>query len=224
MDKGFLYYTDNSCQKRIMAAVCRQLNKCRNGAPLVSVSQSPMDFGANVVLPLQSSILSMFKQMLIGLILLDTKVVFCVEHDVLYHPSHFDFTPASDHIFYFNKNVWSVNSDTGEALHYDGMKKTSCLVANRDLLIEHYTQKIRTVEKDGWSNRIGFEPGKKRGNFEYFESASPNIDIKHGKNLTRWRNKLSQYRCRARIKDSWILTDRVPHWGKTSEILRGMQC
>jgi hypothetical protein len=156
----------------------------------------------------------MFRQMLIGLGLLPADYVFCVEHDVLYHPSHFDFTPLRDDIFYFNRNVWTVNADTGECLHYDDMKKTSCLVASRHLLVNHYRRKIKRIEKEGWSTRIGYEPGKRKGNFEYFESKHPIIDIKHGQNMTRWRGRLEQYRCRARIEDSWQLTDSVPGWGK----------
>jgi hypothetical protein len=197
-----------------MRAVCCQINKFKGDAQLVSISQYPMDFGMNVVVPLESSILSMFKQILIGLYILETDTIFLAEHDVLYHPSHFDFIPQDGSILYYNKNVWSVNADTGECLHYDGMKKTSCLVASRDLLIEHYARKVRLVEKNGWSNKIGFEPGKKLGNFEYFESKYPNVDIKHGNNIVRWRGKLSQYRCRERIKDSWVLSDGIPHWGK----------
>jgi hypothetical protein len=209
-----------------MRAVIHQLNKCLNGEPLISVSQYPMDFGPNVTVPFERSILSMFKQILIGLQMLEADVVFCVEHDVLYHPSHFEFTPTRDDVFYFNRNVWTVNADTGECLHYDGMKKTSCLVADRELLTEHYLRKVETVEKDGWSRRIGFEPGKVRGNFEYFHSRCPNVDIKHGGNLVRWRGKLEQYRCRERLKDSWTLTGSIPHWGEIQgrfdDFLRGI--
>ena len=37
----------------------------------------------------QRGIVTMFRQILAGLEALDTEYAFCVEHDVLYHPSHF---------------------------------------------------------------------------------------------------------------------------------------
>ena len=59
-----------------------------------------------------------FRQILAGLEALDTDVVFMVEHDVLYHPSHFDFTPPERDIFYYNRNTWKVNAETGHAVFY----------------------------------------------------------------------------------------------------------
>lgn len=218
MTKGIVYYTDNRCQERIMSAVRNRLNWCKINYPLVSVSQYPMDFGHNVVIPCKPSILSMFKQILEGLHILTTDFVFLTEHDVLYHPCHFDFEPRTDDTYYYNTNVWTLNSETGEALHYDGMRKTSCLVANRELLIDHYTKKIAYVEKHGFSYRLGFEPGKRNidaHGFETYNSAVPNIDIKHGNNIMPWRGKLSQYRNRRRLESSWQLSDSIPYWGKT---------
>jgi hypothetical protein len=220
--KGFLYYTDNQCEERIIQVVRDQLEKCRKGRPLVSVSQYPISFGENIVLPLERSYLSMFRQVMAGLERLKTEIVFFVEHDVLYHPTHFDFTPSKEDVYYYNMNIWDLDSDTGRTLHHERMKKTSGLVAYRKILLEHFRKKIEKVEKEGWSkNKIGFEPGNKpsKGRIDYerelFKSEWPNINIRHGNNITPPRWKLSQYRCRRAIKDSWVESDGIPSWGKT---------
>ncbi len=233
LTKGLVYYTDNQCQERIATTVRNQLLTACNGHKIVSVSQYPVTFGKNIVMPIERSIPSMFKQMLAGLKNIDTDIVFFVEHDVLYHPSHFKFTPPKEDVYYYNDNVWALDAKSGQALHYKEMKQVSGLVAHRELLIEHYTKRIEKVEKEGFSRRIGFEPGKKIRHgglddhpYEYFTSKHPIIDIKHGGTITPGRFKLEQYRCRNRIKDSWILSDEIPYWGKTKgrfdDFLRGL--
>ena len=232
MTPGLLYYTDNQCQERILLAARNQLNRCRGAYRLVSVSQYPIVFGRNIVVPMDRSAVSMFYQILVGLEALESDTVFMLEHDVFYHPSHFDFEPLRDDTYYYNLNVWNVDADTGQALHYDGMRMTSGLVAHRKLLLEHYRKRLKVIEAEGFSvKRMGYEPGK-RGNgidkhsVEYFESAVPNINIKHGGNLTPGRFKLSQYRRPKKLEASWVLADEVPGWGRTKgrfgDFVRGL--
>ncbi len=229
--KSILYYTDNQIRTDIAGACINQLRK--SGLPIVSVSQKPVDLGMNIVVDIKPSPLSMFKQILIGLIAIEKDIVFFCEHDCLYHPSHFDFIPRGKNIYYFNTNVWSVRADTGETLHYDGMKKTSGLVAYRDILIEHYTKKIALIEREGFSQKKhGYEPGRKTSkgrpddyDWECFESKLPYIDIKHDANLTKIRWSIKQYRKREERLKSWVKSDYVPSWGTTkgrfNEFIRG---
>jgi hypothetical protein len=235
--KGLLYYTDNQCQERILLACRKQLGKCRKNYPLVSVSQYPIDFGENIVLPITRSLTSMFKQIVAGLEALRTDIVFLLEHDMLYHPSHFDFVPYSEELYFFNTNVWTVKSDTGEALYFDGARRNSGLVAYRSILLEHFSRKVKQAEEyfkitsRGFGRKVGFEPGRKKGRKDYkaeeYSSILPNLDIKHGGNITKPRFKLSDYQHGGkRVKNSWTLTDTVPYWGKTGgcfdDFLRGI--
>jgi len=230
--KGIVYYTDNQCQERIAATARNTIKEAANGHDIVSVSQYPINFGTNVVLPIERSVISMFKQMLKGIEKSDAEIIFFCEHDVLYNSTHFDFTPERDDVYYYNDNVWALDAKTGQALHYAGMKQVSGLVAYRSLLLDHYTRRVAHVEKHGFTRKIGFEPGKKKPNgldnyeYKYFTSKHPIVDIKHPGTVTRGRFKLDQYRCRNRIKDSWTLSDEIPYWGKTKgrfdEFLRGI--
>lgn len=223
--KTILYYTDNQCRDDIATACRKQIERCSkwHEIPIVSVSQVPIDFGTNIVLNIGRSQLSMFKQILTGLEVIKEGIVFFCEHDCLYPPQHFDFEPPEKDVYYFNTNVWSVRADTGEALHYDGMKKTSGLVADIGILFEHYTEKYKLIEKEGFSQKKhGYEPGKKNSKgrpndyeWECFESKYPYVDIKHDNNLTKTRWSIKQYRRREERLKSWVKSDRVPYWGVT---------
>jgi len=218
LTKGLVYYTDNQCEERIASTVRKQILKSCNGYQLVSVSQYPISFGENIVFPESRSVLTMFKQILRGLEEINTDIVFLVEHDVLYHPSHFEFTPPEKDKYYYNVNTWKLNAKDGQALHYY-TQQVSGLCAYRELLLEHYRKRIDRVEKEGFTRKIGFEPGNHpypRGidkvGFEDWRSEYPNVDIRHGKNLSGVRFDKKQFR---REPTEWQLADEIPFWGKT---------
>lgn len=194
--KGIIFYTDNKVNVKMAHAVQKQLKSI--GLPIVSSSLKPMAFGENVHLPLERGYLTMFKQILAALEASTADIIYMCEHDVLYHPSHFDFTPPDENTFYYNINVWKVDAKTGHALKVDVCQQVSGLVAYRKLLIKEYKNRINRLERVGKFERSwGFEPGTKsikRGGFSdivavNFESAYPNIDIRGDHNLTanRWR-------------------------------------
>lgn len=220
--KGIIYYTDNMIEDRLAITVRNQLKKCCYGAEIVSVSQYPIDLGRNIVVPWKRSVLTMFKQILEGLEASTANIVFLTEHDVFYHPSHFDFTPPTNNAYYYNENVWSLDAKTGKVLFYKPRQQVSGLCAYRSLLLEHYRARVKRVEKEGFTLRLGYEPGKRppRGIDRYKKkgwfSEHPNVDIKQKCSLTPGRFKLEQYRCKDKIKDSWILTDELPFWGSTN--------
>ena len=222
------------CEERISIIVRKQLMRCCPH-PIISVSHYPIDLGKNIVVDMTSSVLSMFKQMVIALEASDADVIFHCEHDVIYNETHFGFTPERDDTYYFNTNVWTVNSKTGQALWYNddsckGRMMTSGLVAHRKLLLEHFKKKVALIEKEGFSQRkMGYRPGKKYiddNRIEYFLSKYPNIDIKHGNNISKNRFKLNQFSCKEKIKDSFYLSKSIPYWGITEgrfdEFLRGI--
>lgn len=232
LTKGIVYYSDCKAPDYILKAAADRLTKISSerNMPIMAVTLAPT-YLSNVVLPLERGYLTMFKQILIGLELLETDIVFFSEHDVLYHPTHFDFTPEHDDLFYYNENVWKVDADDGKALYYI-TRQTSGLCARRDLLLEHYRKRVAIVEEKGFSRRIGFEPGthgrKERVDdlkSESWMSEFPNVDIRHGQNLTPSRWKQDQFRNQRSCR-GWRESDEVPGWGKTKgrfqEFLHGL--
>ncbi len=218
LSRGIIYYTDNRLDEPIMSACQRQLEKA--GLPIVSASLKPLAFGENVVLDGKRGALTMFRQILAALEACEADVVFFAEHDVMYHPSHFEFTPERRDLFYYNNNVWKVDAETGKALfHYSN--HTSQLCAYRELLLEHYRERVRRVEAEGFSRRMGYEPGthgRKERVDDYkcdtWMSEVPNLDLRHKQNLTQTRWKREQFR-NQRFTKGWTIADEVPGWGQT---------
>ena len=219
LTKGILYYTDNRLDPVIMGACQTQLEKM--GLPIISVSLKPLEgFGKNIVIDAERGALTMFRQILAGLEALDTDIVFFAEHDVLYHPTHYDFVPPERDMFYYNQNAYRVNAETGDALFYYA-NATSGLCAYRELLLQHYRKRVELVEAGGFTRRMGFEPGT-HGRAERVDdfkstswmSAQPNIDIRHGQNLTKSRWSRDQFR-NQKYTRGWTEAGEVPGWGQT---------
>jgi hypothetical protein len=69
-----------------------------------------MKFGKkNIVVDIKEpKYLDMFTKILKALEASEAEVIFFAEHDVLYHPKHFDFIPPKRDVFYYNINVWAL--------------------------------------------------------------------------------------------------------------------
>jgi len=228
LTKGVLYYTDNKLDERIMNTAQNLINEGAKDLEIVSVSLKPINFGKNIHLPLERGYLTMFKQILTGLKAMTSDVVFFCEHDVMYHPSHFEFTPVEKNKYYYNTNVWKIRASDGFAVKVDDMRQLSGLCAFRETLINHYEERVRRVEAEGFTRNMGFEPGthnrKERVDdlkSERWDSESPNLDIRHDTNLTsnRWKKedfrnqKYTQGWTEKNIKDiiGWNEADDLIH-------------
>ena len=215
---GIVYYTDNQLDEKIMKR-CQEYIK-KSALPIVSVSLQPIDFGDNIVLPLQRSRIAMFKQILIGLEKLDTDVAFLCEHDVLYHPSHFDFRPPKKDVYYYNMNTWQLRASDGHAVYFDA-KRLSQICADRQFLVEHYRKKVALAEKNNsewYARKMGYEPGthNRRERVDDFKaeewrSEFPSVDIRHEKNLTRSRWSKAEFRHQNHC-ENWKEADEIPGW------------
>jgi len=183
--KEIIYYTDNRLDEKVMAHCQKQLLLA--GLPIVSSSLQSIDFGRNKVFEGKRSFLTLWGQIVDCLERSDADVVFFCEHDVVYHMTHFEFTPPKDNVYYYNQNVWKWNGF--EAVKYD-CRWLSQMCCYRKIALEHY---IKTLElellghKKYPHNRA--EPGTRRtGKTDYktgrWSSEFPNIDIRHGGNLT----------------------------------------
>lgn len=228
VSKGAIYYSDCRGDAGILEAVREQIRDCqrtRHLEQIVSVTLKPVDlFFDNIVLPLERGYLTMFKQILVGLEAIQADYVFFCEHDVLYHKSHFDFVPPRDDVYYYNEHTYKVDAATGRAVFYH-TKQTSGLCASRALLLQHYRERVRRVEAEGFSRRMGFEPGTHNRaervddvKAEAWMSAFPNIDIRHGHNLTQSRWSPEQFRDQ-RHCTGWNEVTDIPGWGDAKTLM-----
>lgn len=172
--KSIIYYTTNELDQPIAEMVRKRI--CEIGLPIVSCSLKPLDFGKNIVLNLKPSPVTMFKQILSALEASEGYVFLC-EHDVLYHPSHFDFNPTEDK-FYFNTNVWKWKWETDLCVWTDDLQQLSGMSGSKELLTKFFKERLAKAES-GFDRH--YEP---KENTENYQSERPNIDIRHGKNVT----------------------------------------
>ena len=231
--KGVLYYTHNVGDEKMLEAVRKQINKGMKNKHIMAVSRSPITFGQrNIVVPQDpkaSGWEDMFTKIIKGLEAMDSDIVFFCEHDVLYHPSHFDFIPPRKDAYYYNNNLWKWRYGTDFCLKVDDCKQLSGLVAWRDLLIEHYRERLRRVQAEGFTRGNGFEPGTrnmKNGGYDDFPaieylSKYPNIDIRHDTNATQNRWRKDQFR-NQKYTAGWTegVINKIPGWDDPRELLK----
>lgn len=238
--KGIIYYSDNRLDEKLLTGVQKQLKEAAGDLRIVSCTLKPTDFGDNIHLPLERGYLTMAKQILAALKELDTDIVFFCEHDVLYHPSHFDFVPTEKDKYYYNTNVWKVRMKDGHAMRVKDMRQLSGMCVYRDTAVKHYEKRVKLLEAklaevgegedfNRYVRQMGFEPGthgrKERvddSSSMTWESKYPNLDIRHSRTLTLNRWKKEQFR-NQKYTEGWRESNFVQDWGELSEVLKPLK-
>jgi hypothetical protein len=225
--KGIIYYTHNGFdQTKIGTEVKNGLQKISDDKkiPIVSASDKKINFGIrNIHFPTAKvGWLSMFKKIVATLEHSTADIVYFTEHDVIYHPSHFDFTPPDKDTFYYNQNVYFLRSTDGHVLHYD-VNQLSGLCVYREAALTHFRERLELTEKGGFDRyKIGFEPfthnryqWKNQFKMGTWKSELPNIDVKHGGNATGQRWSKSEYR-NQQLLINWTESEdwNIPGWDK----------
>jgi len=129
--------------------------------------------------------------------------VFFCEHDVLYNPTHFDFTPPRDDIFYYNSNVWRWDYPKDRYITYDRLICLSGMCVNRLFALDHFKRRLKVIpDNDVLCRKMGYEPGTKKirrggfsdDDFNTWQSAKPLIDIRHDKTFSPRKVELKDFK------------------------------
>ena len=240
--KGMIFYTGNDLDEKIEKPVRDRLQKISDDKKIEIVSSSlkKMDFGVkNVRFPsLRKGFYAMYKQILGALENSKADIIFFTEHDVLYHPSHFDFEPKDKNTFYYNQNVWFLRMTDGHALHFD-VNQLSGLCVWRDAALIHFRERFKMIEEqynklneeefNRWIRHMGHEPfthnridWKTKFKIETWKSEAPNVDIKHGGNATGQRWRKEEYRNQSLLVN-WIEGEEIPFWGKGLDLANSLK-
>jgi glycosyltransferase involved in cell wall biosynthesis len=213
--KGMIFYTDNRLPLKLAQKVqsrLRDISKSKN-IPIVSASLKPMDkMGKNIHIARERGIETYFTQIVAALEASDADIVYFAEHDVIYHPSHFDFTPPDRTKFYYDQNWWKLRLTDGFAVHWDA-DQCSGLVCYRDIALEWYRNKLASFKKDTFDRK--YEPASGEGSVA-FKSAVPMIDIRHAGTLTKDKWSLADFRNKSTCVN-WVEGYTIPGWGETKE-------
>jgi len=132
---------------------------------------------------------------------------------VLYHPSHFDFTPPTKERFYYNTNVWRVRIGNGQVVTWEA-NQVAELCCSRELALEWYREKLKQVETGNFDR--SYEPGgRDTTKYEQWRSEFPNIDIRHDSNLTKSKWSPDDFRDKSTCVNWQESTvDKIPGWTK----------
>lgn len=208
--KGIIYYTDSQLDDAIALPVRNQLSKIakEKNIPIVSSSLKKLNYGdKHIYFPsLKRGYAAMFKQILAALENSTADIIFFCEADVLYHPSHFDFTPEDENIFYFNNNVWKVDYLTKKAVKVDKCEQLSGMCVYRETALRYVHEKIDQLNSNGFDGH--YEPRGTRGGWI---SQEPNIDIRHNNNLTKTKWSPEEFRNKENAQ-GWT-EGQCPQWG-----------
>lgn len=227
MTKGIIYYTDNRLTEPVFSIVQKQILKAN--LPITSVSLKPINFGENFVLDLESGFLTMLLQIKKALEESKAEYVFFCEHDVLYPPTHFDFTPPRNDIFYYNAHVWRWKYPDNLAITYDRLMSLSGLCVNRHLALNHYKERLKKISdlkltvrgrrEPDWARKWGYEPGTKKikrggfsnDDFETWRSRYPIVDIRHGRTFSQSKVTLDSF-IHKPLNWREMTIDKIPGW------------
>lgn len=196
MDKTIIYITDNKLDEKILNLCCSNILEAKGDLPLVSVSHKPMDFGHNICVgEIERGNLTINLQMMEALKIVDTEYIAIAEHDCLYTPEHFAFTPPDDS-FWYNENVWCLQTYSDNKPEYNGMfswfkerKANSQLICRTDMMIKATQDRIDIMSDPVWKEKY---PTGRIG-----EAGA--MDYNHAMRLACWdsvkevRNRLKQY-------------------------------
>lgn len=214
--KGIIYYTDNQLRVKIAKRVQKQLRSI--GLPIVSASLKPMDnMGKNVVINGERGYHAMFRQIIAALENSTVEIVFFCEHDVLYHPSHFDFTPPEKDKFYYNQNWWKVWDD-GLVAHWNA-NQVSGLCCYRGHALDFYRKRLAEIETEGFNR--SYEPGgRDKSLYDVWNSPFSNIDIRHDNNLTNSHRSIDEFRDKSTAEGfSTTTLDKIQGWSDLESII-----
>lgn len=177
-----LYYTHSELDEALAGPVRKRIEKMRGPIPLYTVSQKPLNWGKNICVGDKpktgnSGYKSMYEQIKAGLEAIpDNSIVYLLEHDVFYHPSHFAKLPKSKNHVYFNTNRYYWKPGMNGFYKARGKRAMSQGVAYKNVWLNHVKERLAQWERG--------EKTKMRIPFYNFESERPNVDIRHGANLT----------------------------------------
>lgn len=223
-DFTVVYITASLIPKKFAEYQRKLLIDAIKGAPIISISREPLDFGLNIIDNGKKCTDNIYRQILRAIKLATTKYVIIAEDDTLYNENHFFFYRPEDDTFCYNKNRLTLFTWGEPQFHWRNRLSNCSLIAPRELLIEALEERY-TKWPDGVPERIVGEVGRgmvernlgitERKCTEQFSKVSI-IQINH--------EFASEERQRTHRKTYGpIRAYDIFYWGKASEVLEKFQ-
>lgn len=227
-DLTVIYLTVNKMPSRWEQFHREHLLRAVEDRPMVVVSAKPMDLGRqNTEYLIQEPPFcswNVYRQILRGAKLAETKYVAVAEDDTLYPPRHFsDFRPPDDAVAY-DMSRWSVFSWKGEQAIFSAIRKHGnfTMIGPRKLVIDALEERERKYpngkEYAGEIGRPDVERvlGVTRHNLVEWWCIDASINLCHPEGLSpTYINTKGMER-----KPGEMKAISVPHWGNAADIVK----
>ena len=192
------------------------LLEAADGAPILTLSKEPMDWGTNVIQTEPPSLKNIYFQMLKGAKLAKTDYVAVAEDDTVYPPKHFKvFRPPLDTIA-CNYNRWVVLTWRPD-FYFLKYKPANCtMVAPRLELIDALEERLarplfRPIDPVSNTKEIKFR--LKRRKYMKFYTDEPIVNLNHPFS----HNDLE---ARGKKRAGAIRCYDLPRWGRVEDFIK----
>lgn len=222
-DITIIFLTLNKVPKKWVPYHREMLEKAADGAPIISVSREPMDFGTNIIQTEPASAVNIYWQTLRAAKIATTPYIGIAEDDTLYPKEHFHgFRPPLD-TFAYNKVRWGMFSWGTPMYYWIPRVSHMTMIAPRELAIEALEERFKKYPIDG-SNRKngGGELGKflveeklgvtLRKSVEFYTS-DPIMYFQHVESIDPLNVNRKKRMSRIRALE-------IPYWGRSEDMLK----
>ena len=144
-----------------------KLEEVIDGAPVITVSYKPTDWGTNLI-QTEYSYKNIFLQMLRAAKIATTEWIGIADDDTLYPKDH--FTHRGIEGFHYNYNRWQLATWLPEFYFYKPKPGNGCMIATRQLLIDKMEERLKISpnldkpyqckEMGTWNRWTGFSEPK----------------------------------------------------------------
>lgn len=122
-----------------------KLLEAANGAPIITISSKPLDWGLNLIQE-GYGLTNLYKQVLKGAKTATTELIAIADDDTLYPKDHFAFRPKEPG-FHYNLNRWHIVT-WGESLYFHKPRPgAGLMIATRKLVIDAMEARLAAYPK-----------------------------------------------------------------------------
>lgn len=220
-DLTVIYLTANELPKRWTDFQIYNLVKSAYDFPIITISRKELPLGTNLIDTEEKSYANIYRQLLRGAKMAQTKYIAVAEDDVLYTKEHFhEFRPKDDE-FAYDRSRWSLFA-------WDGMyslrnRISNCsLIAPRELLIEALQERFDKYPDNDFPMEFMGECGRERVErglgitrrkmVEYY-SSNPIVQLSHDYGTEERQRKHRKAHAQIKAFD-------IPNWGRGIDIIQ----
>jgi len=213
--------TLNKLPKKWQRFYKKMLLEAAQGAPIITLSKKPMDWGLNVIQTEPESLTNIYWQMLKGAKLAKTPYIGIAEDDTAYHKSHFKFRPPLDTTA-CNCNRWVIPTHRNTKFYfYKNRPANSVAIAPRKIFIEALEERFKKFPVfpcpiDPVDNLKEKRFGLKRRKYMKFCTVVPVINLYHAYSYNPAERHGHKTIHNVRAYD-------LPYWGNVNNFIKNYE-